>query len=283
MRMRTVGAMAAGIAALAGSAVAAGAVQWRRATRASLRRLDTVQWPASVATRYDRAELEGLPEPVVRYFDFALTPGQPLVRQARFAQQGEFAMRRGQWRRMRAVQTVRVHPAGFVWDAAIAMAPGIPVRVRDGYLGGSASMKAAIGGLVPVVDRTDTPGLAESALARWLAEAALVPTALLPSAGVRWTPLGPGAARATFTDAELTVSMDVAFGAEGEIAQITAERFRDVDGTGVRTPFVGHWWDYRRVEGMMLPARGEAAWILEDGPFSYWRARVDAPELQWGR
>src|ERR1700681_1793567 len=47
------------------------------------------------ASPFSRGDLAGLPAPVQRYFDFALTPGQPLVRYARLRQSGDFAMRAG--------------------------------------------------------------------------------------------------------------------------------------------------------------------------------------------
>jgi hypothetical protein len=49
------------------------------------------------APPFSRDDLAGLPDPVVRYFEFALTPGQPLVRNARLGRIGEFAMRVNSW------------------------------------------------------------------------------------------------------------------------------------------------------------------------------------------
>jgi hypothetical protein len=284
MRIGRVAALAGGAAA-AGGAFAAGRALWRHGTADLVQRIveavPAADRLAAMPERFTPDELGGLPAPVARYFEFALTPGQPLVHHARFRQRGEFAMRRDRWRPMRAMQVMRAGLPAFVWDARIGMAPGLPVRVRDCYLAGGARMRAAVGALVSVVNQTDTPGLAESALARYLAEAALVPTALLPSAGVRWTGLGEDAARATLTDAGLTVTMDVEFGPEGGIARVRLDRLRDVNGTAVRTPFTGEWGEYRRVHGMMLPRAGEAAWLLEDGPWPYWRAEVDPVEIHW--
>ncbi|HEU4697837.1 MAG TPA: DUF6544 family protein [Gemmatimonadales bacterium] len=281
------GAMLAG--ALAGAAVTAtlrGRRRWSRESERAVERLrrettraaepatDSAPELASPPRTFDAAELAGLPAPAARFFRYALTPGQPLYRTARLEHAGEFALTPGAWRQLRSVQHVALAPPGFVWDATIRFAPGVVVRVRDGYSRGAASMYGALLGLVPVVDRRDTPGLAEGALLRWLGEAAAYPTALLPSAGVRWSPLDDRSARATFADAGLTVSMDVHFAAEGGIARIAALRQRDVNGRGVPTPFEGRWAEYRRIGGMMLPTRGEATWLLPGGPHTFWRARL---------
>ncbi len=54
----------------------------------------------------------------------------------------------------------------------------------------------------------------------------------------------------------------------------TPARYRDVDGKCVPTPWEGHFRQYERVEGVMVPREGEVAWILPEGRLSYWRGRV---------
>lgn len=278
MRIK-LGPAVAGTLLVASTAVVAGNLRWSRATTRAVARVGRASGDG-VGRRYSASELAGLPAPVVRYFDFALTPGQRLVRRARVEQRGEFALQPGEWRRMRATQTFWVGPPAFVWDASIAMLPGIDVRVRDGYLGGSASMKASVAGLVSVLDQADTPGLPEGALVRYLAEAPLVPTALLPSAGVVWTAVDDSTARATISDAGITVAVTVQFAASGEITGIAADRYRDVNGVGVLTPFRGRWSSYRRVDGMMVPTAGEAGWLLPEGTHDFWRAELTAFEFR---
>ena len=219
-------------------------------------------------------ELDGLPRPVARYFRFALTPGQAVPRRAEFEQRGEFALRPGRWRPMRATQELALSPPGFVWRARIAMMPLVHVQVMDEYFGGEASMRGVIAGIVPIVSRKNSPGLAESSLHRWLAEAPLLPCALLPAAGVSWDPIDDSTARATLTDAGLTVSMDAHFAGSGALTRISALRKRDVGGVGVPTQFTGRWDGYQRVGAMMVPTTGEASWILPEGTHSFWRATV---------
>src|SRR5919205_1010103 len=59
----------------------------------------------------------------------------------------------GGWSPFTAEQHFTIDPPGFVWDAEIRMLPLVPMRVRDGYVGGAASMLGSIGGLVPTVDQ----------------------------------------------------------------------------------------------------------------------------------
>ncbi|MDP9024171.1 MAG: hypothetical protein M3N13_02195 [Candidatus Eremiobacteraeota bacterium] len=100
------------------------------------------------------------------------------------------------------------------------------------------------------------------------------PTALLPRSGVSWTSLSGNRARVTIADGGTTVSCDVDFGRRAEIVRVSALRHRDAHGKSGLTLWVGHWMDYRRIDGMMIPTKGEVEWMLPEGPFPYWRGRV---------
>jgi uncharacterized protein DUF6920 len=275
--------VAGGVAVSTVAAATIGAARWNRATARMVDRLTTPTRTHDIANAasFSAEQLAGLPAPVVRYFTFALTPGQPLIRRARVRWAGEFRSRPdGKWSPFTAVQHFAVRPPGFVWDATIRMTPFLPVRVRDGYVAGEGTMVGKLGALVRVVDEHGTPAIAASALSRYLAEAVWIPTALLPTEGVSWAPIDDSTARASVTDGATTVSADFHFGPRGEIVGTSMMRHRDVNGRGVPTPFEGRYnRDYRRVSGMMIPPGAEVEWVLPEGRFTYWRGRVESLEL----
>jgi hypothetical protein len=135
-------------------------------------------------------------------------------------------------------------------------------------------MYGKLAALVPVVNQRGTPKMASGELLRYLAEAPLLPTALLPREGVSWEAISESTARATLADGATKVSCDVCFSERGEIVRISVMRYRDADGEALLTPWIGHWRDYRRVNGMMIPMAGEVEWVLPEGAFSYWRGRT---------
>ncbi|HEU4564075.1 MAG TPA: DUF6544 family protein [Gemmatimonadaceae bacterium] len=272
-------------AGVAASAVLAASIGGRRWDRGTARLVDRIVDSSRVsrgsgAQTYSPEQLAGLPAPVVRYFGFALMPGQRLISNARVEHAGEFAARPGQWSPFTSVQHFTVRPPGFVWSASIratSRVPGLSIRVRDGYVDGEGMMRGALGAILPVVDVHGTPEMAAGALARYLAESVWFPTALLPGAagaGVVWTALDDSTARATLSDRGNTVSVDFHFGARGEIVRVTGERYRDVNGTGVLTPWEGRFRDYARVNDVMVPMSGEVEWLPAEGALPYWRARV---------
>ena len=272
-RVLTIGAViAGGLAAGVAATVTVGVVLWNWRTARSAARLRNRR--DAEAPPFSRDDLAGLPDPVVRYLEFALTLGQPVVRNARFRQVGEFAMHADSWSPFTAVEYFSVDPPGFLWDARIRMAPMISFYVHDGYVAGEGAMHGALSALVPVLDERGTPIMASGELLRYLAEAVFLPTALLPRGGISWEPLGKNTARVILTDGETTVSCEVEFGERSEIVRISTMRHRDAGGTFGLTRWVGHFADYRRVEGMMIPMSGEVEWVLPNGPFPYWRGRI---------
>ena len=177
----------------------------------------------------------------------------------------------GAWSRFIADQRFTVDPPGFVWDARFRMMPVVPVLVRDSYVAGGGRMLARVGGVASVVNEGGTPEMAQSALARWLGEAAWFPTAFLPGEGIAWQPVDDSTARATVTDGAVSVSGDFHFAASGEMTGMSAMRYRDVDGHGVLTPFRGHYRAFERRDGVMVPSSADVEWVLPDGVYSYWR------------
>jgi hypothetical protein len=262
-----------GIGAILGAVLAIVSHEWNRATGRALARLDSGLPAPAADWRYSPEQLRDLPPPVERYFAFALVPGQTIVRRAQLAQTGTFALN-GKWTPFTATETFSLHPPGFVWDAKIRVAPLLTVRVRDSYVGGVGAMRGALAGLIPVVDQHDTPEMASSTLARYLAEAVWWPTALLPQSGVRWEAIDDWSARASMTDGSVTVSMVVRFGRQGEIISVGGRRYRDEGGTPVLTPFEGRFEKYERLDGMMVPTESEIGWFLKDGWTPYWRGRT---------
>jgi hypothetical protein len=132
------------------------------------------------------------------------------IQSLRFRQNGSFRLD-GKWYPFVARQTVSTNPdrLGFVWEAALSFLPNswwsmnegvVRVRVCDALVRGHAYLTASLWGIVTLahkessVSKTNGPGednaydlLLQGELMRWLAEAPLYPTILLPSEGlVTW-------------------------------------------------------------------------------------------------
>lgn len=260
-----------------------GAMRWTGATQAILARLEAKRLPASPA-RYDPREIEGLPAPVQRYFSTVLTPGQSIVTAATLEHTGHFNLSPTgeQWKPFTSRQRVVVQRPGFLWDARIAMAPGVPVRVHDSYADGEGLLHAAVFGFFDVAHLRGGGELARGELMRFFAEAAWYPTALLPSQGVRWTAVDEHSAKATLTDGALSITLLFRFDDAGLMASVRAEaRGRMVGGETSMAPWEGSWSYHQRVDGMTVPLTGEVAWLLPEGRKTYWRGTVTSLSHEW--
>jgi hypothetical protein len=235
----------------------------------------TVRDDASASTRQDGVCAP--PHPVARYLAFALPSTSARITRAHIEWSGTMLLERdGRPMRFQAHQHVTTLPPGFIWDATMRVLPGIHIKVRDTYEAGRGATRARLAGIVPIVNQPGTPETAESSLQRFLGEAIWFPTALLPGANLTWRQLSADRATATIIDLGNRASIDFCFGARGEIIGCSALRYRDVGGGhSILTPWRTRTWDYEPVDGIQVPRSGEAAWILPDGPLTYWRGTVD--------
>jgi hypothetical protein len=260
--------------------------RWQRATIEMQRRLNAAAVVQSV-THYSEAELVGLPTPVARYFRTVLKDGQPIIKRAHITWKGEFNMGKpgaDKWAPFTAEQDFVPSAPGFIWDARVAMAPGMNTLVRDGFVAGAGSMFAKVLGLITVANSHDTPAIATGALQRYLGEAAWLPTALLPSQGVVWEPIDENRARATITANAVTTSLEFRFGADGLIVSAyTLERVFD-DGKSPPTP---HPWQarnlrYGKINGTKVPVDSTVEWLFPAGAYAYWRGQPVKIEYDYG-
>jgi hypothetical protein len=273
--------LAAAFVLLAIAAVALtayGNARWSGLTNQLNARLEASRTPAQPA-RYGARELDGLPAPVQRFFRAVLTDGMPIVSAAGIEHRGTFNMGEAadNWKPFTSTQRVVTRRPGFVWDGRITMMPGLAVRVHDAYVGGEGILHATLLGLFKLADLRGTPDVAQGELMRFFAEAAWVPTALLPSQGVRWEPVDEQSARATMVDGPVSVTLTFRFDEQGLMTGCRAEaRGRTVGTAVVPTPWEGRFSGHQQRDGMRVPMTGEVAWLLPEGRKPYWRGEITA-------
>jgi hypothetical protein len=242
---------------------------------------------ASSSAAYSEAEIAELPPPVARYFGHVLRDGQPIITRARMTWEGQFNMGtpgKDNWRPFTAQQEFVPGAPGFVWNARIAMLPGVPVLVRDSFVDGRGSMRGAVWGLIAVVNAEGTSTLASGALQRYLGEAAWLPTALLPRQGVSWTAIDDSRAKATVAAGDTTISLEFRFDAEGRNVSVYApDRFYE---DGKSAPMARPWeatnLQFGEFQGITVATESLAQWHLPSGTFVYWRGRPTKIEYRYG-
>ena len=242
-------------------------------------RIDDKRDGSSPPTRYEARDLEGLPAPVQRYFRAVLKDGQPIITAVTIDMAGTFNMSATdeQWKPFTARQRVITRRPGFLWDASIAMAPGLKVRVVDSYIVGKGLLHATIQGLFTMAEVRGEGEIARGEFMRWFAEVAWYPTALLPSQGVRWEAVDNHSANATVGDGPLTLTLLFRFNDAGLIGSFRAEaRGGMVGDKMVMATWEGIWSNYQSRDGVQVPFTGEVAWMRPEGRKPYFIGTVTA-------
>ncbi len=259
-----------------GSAAAYGSMRWQGFTREVRGKLEEGREEIEPKV-FEESELDGLPEPVQRYFRRVLKPGQAMIAAVRVEHAGTFNLsgEAEKWVPFRSTQRVITRRRGFDWDARIQMGPGLSALVHDAYLFGEGILQASVMGLVKFMDLPSTPELAKGELMRWFAEAAWYPTALLPSQGVVWEAVDSTSAKATLMEGDFTLAMTFRFREDGLIeSQRVEARGRTVGKAVIPTPWEGRWSRYEERDGMLVPLEGEVSWMMEEGAKPYWRGKI---------
>ena len=263
----------ANVIVVAGALLAFGKWRFERSTDALVHRLDAA--PPSAPSGSHPCEL---PLPVRRYLERVLPPGAPAIQRVVLEQEGTFNTSESEpaWKPFRATHVATTASPGFVWAADVRFAPGLSGFVHDSYVAHTGMLAPSLAGLLPLGTASDTGGdLARGELLRFLAEAAWYPTLLRDHPSLWWTAIDSTSAEAHLREGGVTVSLVFTFTDDGLIESVRAQsRPRLVEGKVVPTPWVGYWSDYEERGGVLIPLRGEVAWMLDGAPHTYWRGRV---------
>jgi hypothetical protein len=221
-------------------------------------------------------ELDSLPEPVARYLRWSgATSQRPGLVRLRQTGTLRLAVTSTRWMSFNAEHLASPGAPGFVWNARVAVAPLVHVRVRDAFVEGEGSGHVALLSAATVGTEAGTPEMNSGSLHRFLAEAVWYPSALLPGPMLRWSALDAGRALATLTVQGVSVVLEFRFAETGEVTGIfTPTRWGRFDGRHEQWPWEGHFRNYRQRDGLQVPFEGEVGWY-DDGEWHVvWKGTI---------
>ncbi|MDZ5455673.1 DUF6544 family protein [Azohydromonas lata] len=113
-----------------------------------------------------------------------------------------------------------------------------------------------------------------------MAEAPWYPWALLPSERLTWTGIDNSRAMATLVDGGTTVSLEFRFAADGQITGIySSGRWGRFPNGFRQVPWEGHFGQYERHAGVLVPTRGEVGWYRGTSLELVWTGQVRSLRL----
>lgn len=216
-------------------------------------------------------ERAGLPALVRGYLRRAIPSSEPVPAQVRITQTGTMWSKPGSRPlHFTASEWFAVERVGFCWSARFRIAPGVALKVRDGYDAGEGALRVKAFG-VPI-QRRSGPEVSVAEAYRYLAELPWVPHAMAVNRELEWTELDERSVEVGYPvhGERLTLRLD--FDASGDIFRCSTGGRPSDDGT--RLPWAGDFSDYRTLGGVRLPTFAEVYWDLPGDRFVYWRGAV---------
>lgn len=226
-------------------------------------------------------ELEDLPRPVQKWLKSSGAAGRTAIRIVRLKQTGWMKLKPEQqkWTPAEAEQLITTDPPSFIWTVKMKMKPYMTVIGKDSFHEGKAQLLIKLAALVPVAQISANSKTNESSLQRYLMEMAWYPTAaFLPY--ITWEELDEHTAEATMSYGGAKGSAVFHVDGEGCLVKIVANRFKDNDENAQRLPCVAEIKEHTEVDGILVPSKIEITWLLEEGPFTWYKFKVHDMEFR---
>ena len=206
-------------------------------------------------------QLEGLPEPVQRYFRLVLREGQPYISYVRLTHTGKFKTSlKKKWISIKGEQYYTIDTPGYIWKGTTAF-----FTARDFYIADKGELIVTLLSVFNIVDGSG-PSFDQGELLRWLAEGVWFPTALLPSDRLQWSVVDNSHSKLVFNYKELTLDFLVTFNRIGEIVEMKTQRYMDKN---IIETWVCKMHNYRWIYNVKVPTHCEVSWRLAARDFPY--------------
>lgn len=220
--------------------------------------------------KFSYRQLEGLPEPVQRYFKHVLKNGQPYISYIRLKHDGQFKTDlKKDWVNISGEQYFTTQKPGFIWKGTTSM-----FVARDSFISDKGGLTATLLSLVNVVN-VQGDKYNQGELLRWLSESVWFPTNLLPSEKLNWTAIDSSSAKLSFKYNGLALYFIITFNEKGEISQMVTKRY--MDEKRLET-WVIKAIKYEEKNEIIIPTEAEVFWRLKEGDFSYAKFKVQTIE-----
>jgi hypothetical protein len=221
--------------------------------------------------KYHPNQIQHLPEPVKKYFNYTLKDGQSYISHVRVKHTGTFRSGKDKkWAIIKGEQYATTATPGFVWKGSTLMFTAL-----DSYVDGKGQLSVFLLSLFTMVNaKGDKYNQGE--LLRWLGESVLYPTNLLPNDRLQWFPIDDSTARLTFSYRELSLFFVVSFSESGAITGMETKRYMNEDKLET---WIIKLAQYKEMNHVMIPTLLEVKWRLAEGDFSY--ARFEIAEIQY--
>lgn len=228
------------------------------------------------AMTYSLKDIENLPAPVQRYFRHVLKDGQEHIRFVRMKAVGQFRRpEQKEWTEMNTRQYFTAKPPGMIFDAVMKQGP-VWFDIRDKYRHGKGGMFVNMLSGLNVLKADDIKELNKTSFLRWIGEAVMFPTALLPCEYIKWKPIDGNSAELAVTDGNNIGTYRFYFNDTGEIVKYESDdRYDKIDGKFQKVGSIAVRSHYKEFNGIKVPTKFLITRILPGGAHEeFWKGEV---------
>lgn len=214
--------------------------------------------------------IKDLPPPVQRWLSKSGIFNKVSISTAYLRQEGSMRLKPKQkkWIESHAEQYFTVEKPAFIWIVKLSIM-GMPVVGRDLFKDGKGTMNIRLLGIIPVAFVKENAKINQSALQRYLGEISWFPTAAL-NPYIKWEAIGENIAKATLSYKGTTGSAVFYFNSTGDLIKLVAMRYYDIHDEEPKE-WIAKILDYCIVDGIRIPSKIEATWVLESGEFTWYK------------
>lgn len=210
---------------------------------------------------FSSEQIKSLPAPVQKYFNYALSEGQTYLSNLHLKHTGRFKTGvEKDWIDIKGEQYFTAQPPGFIWIGKTKA-----FKATDSYVSNKGNLSVYLFGFLRIV-KSERPTVNQAELLRWLGESVWMPTNLLPSEHISWSPIDENTAKLNFEWQNENLYYIVHFNEKGQITKLVTERYMNPDRL---EKWVGCLNNYQEINGMMIPRNIKASWLLEKGKHTY--------------
>jgi hypothetical protein len=224
---------------------------------------EAARQPSGEPTLITDADIEALPAPVARWLRRVGVVGTPRVHNVVVDMHAQLNRGPGEpWMETPVLQVSFVREPTRLFLLRTRM-KGLPVTGLHAYTHDGARMQIRVAGVVDMVDESGDAFTRAETVTMLNDFCIMAPGALLDERFV-WQPISDTSATVTFTNGVHRVSATLFFDANDDLVDFSSDDRHSLPDDGERwsTPLRGH----REVNGLRLPAEGDAIWHYADKP-----------------
>ncbi len=217
------------------------------------------------------SQLDSLPPLLKTYFKTVLIDSVPKPNFISLAQTAQIKTdENSEWMQLDANEYFTTDQPNFLWDSKLQSSKFFWVQSIDSYINGKGNMLIKLNSSITISD-TWSIEMDKSGLFRYISEALLFPSYLLPNKNLQWNILDSNIAEIKFTDDKNSVVCKVYFAEDGTINKMqTLDKYRTTNSGYMKTLYTIYYSNYKWLtKKYFVPTHFEVEWDLPEGNFRY--------------